>query len=317
MARSVTSPAEQKRRREIMAAALERARASRLAFEAAAAAAQPTATLKAAEAAARGAGVPARGDARTADSAEVAPRCGTGRHVAALQSGDAAESPVTTWLREHGDATTMTVVSNDEINGRRRRVWVIRCGACDTVIRVTGAANLQKHATCAAHAAAVDPAHAPASVVATWLREHGEANTMTVVSNELNGGAKRVWCIRCDACEKLVRFKRVRNLQSHANCAAHLAALESGNAPEPVVVTWLRENGEINTMTVISNKRLATGHREWVVWCAACAKELRFESAPALRAHVKRAAHAAGLEVAPGATQRLTQHEAPRKRSRS
>jgi phage FluMu protein Com len=135
------------------------------------------------------------------------------------------------WIREHGDANKMTVVSNDEITASKHRVWAIRCAACDKVLRAVSVDNLQTHASCFAHAGALDPAHAPESKVAAWIREHGDANKMTVVSNdEITAGKHRVWTIRCAACDTVIRTAGVYNLQRHAACAAHAGALDPAPA---------------------------------------------------------------------------------------
>jgi hypothetical protein len=96
MARIITNRAELKRRRELMAAAIDRARATRLAATVAAAA------LNAA---------------------------------AAKLMKPMPKSTFTAWIREHGPANQMTLVSNDEFNSSGRRVWVIPCGACDIRVR--------------------------------------------------------------------------------------------------------------------------------------------------------------------------------------
>jgi hypothetical protein len=286
MTRIYPSPVEQKRRREIMAAALVRARASRLAAEAtraaAVAAVQPAATLKTAAPAGK------RGAPRV--RAEV--RADNSHDDAACR---ASKSKVATWIREHGDTNKMTVVSNDEFNPGGQRVWVIRCGACDTVLRITGAGGLQKHAACAAHVAALD-GEAPESKVTMWIREHGDANKMTVVSNdEINTGGGRVWLIRCGACDTGIRVTAAGALQRHAACAPHVAALDSGRAPESNVATWIREHGDSNKMTVVSKETDAGGKRTWVVRCGACDTVIRARGASDLKSHASTALHAAAL----------------------
>jgi rRNA maturation endonuclease Nob1 len=284
MVRSVTSPAQQKRRRDIRAAAMVRARASRLAAEAARAAAAISATTAAAAALRNTEQV--RAEVPTSDVAEVA-------------LGDAPESKVVTWIREHGDANKMTVVSNDERNGSGVRVWVIRCGACDTVVRATGATNLQRHAATAVHAAALDdPAHARESKGAAWMREHGEANTITVVSNDEFNGSHRLWVVRCGACDMVLRATGTRYLEKHAASAAHAAALDPAHALESNVAAWIREHGEVNKMTAVSKDEFTDSHRVWRIRCGACDKLVRATGAGNLQKHAETAAHAAALDPA-------------------
>jgi hypothetical protein len=100
------------------------------------------------------------------------PRAPSPAHVAAVASGHAPESIVATWMREHGDAHKITVVS-DDVNGHRIMTngsyqWMvtIRCAACDTWLRATGAKTLKtlrKHVTSAAHVAAVNNGFAGSS----------------------------------------------------------------------------------------------------------------------------------------------------------
>jgi hypothetical protein len=133
-------------------------------------------------------------------------------------------------MREHGDANTMTVVSSEKTVGKR--VWAIHCGACGTVLRVTDGHRLQAHAASNAHAGAIDPAHAREPKVATWIREHGDANKMTVVSNDETGSCgHRVWVISCAACDKSIRVTGVWALLRHTDAASHDAALSQRSAP--------------------------------------------------------------------------------------
>jgi predicted small metal-binding protein len=220
-------------------------------------------------------------------------------HVAAVASGNAPESKVATWIRAHGDANKMTVVSDDEVNSNRSRVWTIRCAACDTALRVTGAGDLQRH-TNGAHHAAVASGHAPESKVAAWMREHGDAHKMTVVSNdEINAGRHRVWTIRCAACDTVIRATRVPTLQTHAACAAHAGALDPAHAPETKVAAWMREHGDAHQMNVVSNDEYDTGkHRVWTIRCGACDTVIRAISARDLQKHASSASHAAALDPA-------------------
>jgi hypothetical protein len=134
---------------------------------------------------------------------------------------------VLSWIRDHGDANKMSVVSNDETNHRGKRVGVIRCGACGTTLRVRGAACLQKHAVCAAHAAALEGGDAPESKLAIWVREHGEAQKVTMLSQgEPNARGARRWTIQCGACCKTICVDSLSQLQKHTTTAAHAAALE-------------------------------------------------------------------------------------------
>jgi hypothetical protein len=230
-------------------------------------------------------------------------------HAAALESGATREPKAATWIREHGDANTMTVVSNDEKRGNGYRVWVIHCDACDNVIRIMGAGELHSHANCVAHVAAVMSGRAPESAVATWMREHGDANRMTVVSNdETDGRGHRVWVIHCGACGTVLRARAGNQLQTHAASTAHAGAIDSANAREPKVSTWMREHGDANQMTVVSNDEInGSRNRVWVISCAACDKSIRVTGVTALQRHADAAAHSAAL----------SQRSAPRKRVRS
>jgi hypothetical protein len=146
-------------------------------------------------------------------------------------AGHGRESAIAAWIREHGDAHKMTVVSNDDVNNSGARVWAIRCDVCGTVIRTIGVCDLQKHAASAAHAGALDPAHVPVLKVAAWIREHGDAHKMTVVSSdEVYSSGARVWTIRCAACDTVIRAIGVDHLQRHAASAAHAGAIDPAHA---------------------------------------------------------------------------------------
>jgi rRNA maturation endonuclease Nob1 len=294
MARNPTSPAEKKRRREMMAAALESARSSRLAAEAAREAAATTAQTASAGAKRREAR--ALAEVQTTGMVTVAPRCDSSRQRAARASDCVPESMMTTWMREHGESNKMSVVSNAEIASNGGRVWVIRCDACDKVMRSKGTANLHAHANCAAHVAALESGSAPVCKVATWIRLHGEANEMTVVSGHgVNSSGTPVWSVRCAACATVLQATSVNSLQRHAICVAHVAAIESGKGRESNVATWIREYGDVNKMTVVSHEVRAHGKRVWVIRCGACDAVIRACGAGALHKHANCAPHAAAL----------------------
>jgi hypothetical protein len=137
-------------------------------------------------------------DVKGYGAAQFQQHADTATHAAALQSGRGAESKPAAWLREHGPANRMTLVSNDEFNSAGRRVSVVRCGVCGTDINGTSATHFRKHADGATHAAALHPDTAAESKPAAWLREHGPANQMTLVSNdEFRASGVRVWVLRC------------------------------------------------------------------------------------------------------------------------
>jgi mRNA-degrading endonuclease toxin of MazEF toxin-antitoxin module len=221
-------------------------------------------------------------------------------HAAALDAAHAAKHNVATWIREHGDAHKMTILSNDEISVGGARVWKIRCSACDKEIRANGVRNLQKHAASPAHARALDPAHAPELKVVAWIREHGDAHKMTVVSNvDVNSSGARVWIIRCAACDTALRATGAQTLQVHAASAAHVTAVASGRAPKSSVAAWIRENGDAHKMTVVSNdEAYSCGARVWTIRCAACDTALRVTGAAMLQTHAACAAHAGALDPA-------------------
>jgi DNA recombination-dependent growth factor C len=289
MARIITNRAELKRRRDLMDAAIERARANRLAAEATRLAAAEK--LKTAEAAAR-----CRKAQTCADVTVEFDRSRDG----AVARPPAPEKKVAAWIRKHGDAHKMTVVSNDEVNAGRQRVWTIRCGACDTVLRAVDVRNLQTHAASVAHAGALDAARAPESNVAAWIREHGGAHQMTVVSDDdVDSSGNRVWTIRCAACDKALRATGAYTLQRHAASAAHVAAVASGNAPESAIAAWIREHGDAHKMTVVSNDEVScNGARVWTIRCAACDIVIRATRVNNLQRHVASAAHAGALDTA-------------------
>jgi hypothetical protein len=328
MARIGPSPAAQKRRREMMAAALERARASRLAAEAARVAVRSTDVAGRAREFKVTTWIREHGDANTmtavsndeirrggdrlwvirCDACGVTLRLNSVNqlqrhaaaavHTTAVNTARLPESKVVTWIREHGDANKMTLVSNDERSRGGIRVWVIRCDACGMTLRLRGPKDLQKHTDCAAHTAAVNTARRPESKVVAWMREHGDANKMTVLSNdETSGCGDRVWTIRCGACDATLRVSGARSLQHHAACASHTKAVASGEAPESKVATWIREHGDANKMTVVSNDEISgTGKCVRSIRCSACGTTLRFKDFNRLQKHAACAAHAAALE---------------------
>jgi hypothetical protein len=168
-------------------------------------------------------------DIRTVGTQFLHKHVNSARHAAALQPGLLPESKMTAWIREHGGANQMTVVSSDEVSNNGRRVWVTRCDACATHIHAVAAQCLQHHANSARHAAALQPGTAPESGAAAWIREHGATNQMTFVSNdEVDTSGKRVWVIHCTACGRDVRGSSVARFRKHADCAEHAAALEGG-----------------------------------------------------------------------------------------
>jgi hypothetical protein len=150
----------------------------------------------------------------------------TAAHAAALQSGCGTESKTTAWLREHGPANQMTLISNDNVDARGKRLWVIHCGACGTELRGKGADNFQHHADSATHAAALQSGCAVVSKLAVWIRDHGPGNQMTLVSSEVDSSGRSKSVVRCGACSTDLRGCSAADFQRHADSAAHAAALE-------------------------------------------------------------------------------------------
>jgi hypothetical protein len=126
----------------------------------------------------------------------------------------------TAWLREHGPANKMTLVSNDA--GK----WDIHCDACGIDIRGTGAAQFQQHAERKGHAAALQSGCGSKLKLTAWLREHGPANQMTLLSSGFTSSGARVSLVRCGACSKDIRIAGAAQFQQHTGTAKHAAALE-------------------------------------------------------------------------------------------
>jgi hypothetical protein len=134
------------------------------------------------------------------------------------------------WIREHGDANKMSLVSTDEMTASGTRVHVVKCGACSKEIRVQELKTLLRHVDNATHVAALE--RGPETKISAWIREHGGANTMSLASNEISAGGKRVrlHVVKCGTCSKDIRVQYVSGLLRHVDCAAHVSALEPGLA---------------------------------------------------------------------------------------
>jgi hypothetical protein len=288
MARIITKRAEQKRRREIMAAAMDRARASRLAHE-------------------------ARGAVSTQNTAP-----GASSHINGSRPMPASETKIVAWIREHGDANTMSLVSNDEVSAGGKPVHVVKCGACRTEIRVHNFKQLLDHVDASTHVAALASGRAPEHPIDAWIREHGGSNSMTVISNnEVGSTGKPIYTVSCRTCRTEIRATGVNHLLDHVDSAKHVAALESGRAPETKIVAWIHEQGGANTMSLVSKDEMtARGQPVYVVKCGACRKEIRAYQLKHLLNHVDSAAHVAAGARHMAALDSKTELPALRKRPR-
>jgi hypothetical protein len=162
------------------------------------------------------------------DTKRLRTHAASAAHVSAVESGRVPEPKVVTWIREHGDANTISLVSNDETTATRQRVHVVKCGACRMDIRAIQLNHLLNHVDSAAHVAALESGRAPEYKVNAWIREHGEANTMSLVSNdEMSASGNRVYAVKCGACSKEMRVRGATHLQCHVDSATHVAALHS------------------------------------------------------------------------------------------
>jgi hypothetical protein len=262
MARITTNRVEMKRRRELMDAAMVRARATRLAHEAAAAVRR-----------------------------KVQPKDND------IKPMSVPESKVDAWIREHGDANNMTLLPRDERNSGGNRVYVVRCGTCQMDIRVTTMTKLQIHVESAAHVSTLQTGRAPETKVDAWIREHGDANNMTLLSrDERTSSGARVHVVRCGTCSTDIRVTTMANLQIHLDSAAHVSKLQSGRAPETKVVAFIREHGDANNMTLLSSdERTNCVRGRWVVRCGACNVDLSADSAHQLLLHTGCGRHIAAL----------------------
>jgi DNA recombination-dependent growth factor C len=213
-------------------------------------------------------------------------------HVAAVESGRAPETKVVAWIREHGEANKMTVMSSIEATSKRLRLYVVKCGTCSKELRVKDVGVLQRHLDSATHVSALESGQGPGTKINAWIRKHGGANMMTLVSNdEMTASGKRVHVVKCGACRTEIRAHQIKALLSHVNGATHVAALESGRAPESKVDAWIREHGDANKMgfEMVVN---AKGARTWNVDCGTCGTKLRgIYGVGSLEAHVKSATH--------------------------
>jgi macrodomain Ter protein organizer (MatP/YcbG family) len=236
-------------------------------------------------------------DMRVRGAKELQRHVDSAAHVSLLVSGRTPETKVDAWIREHGDANKMTVLSSDDITSNGNRVYVVKCRTCNKDLRVTGADQLQRHVDSAPHVSALEYGCAPKTKVEAWIREHGDANKMAMLSNDDDASSgHRMYVVRCVPCNKNMRFREAEQLQRHVDSAAHVSALESGRAPETKVDAWLREHGDANKMTMLSNDIASSGHRIYVVKCGTCNKDLRVQSAKQLQCHVDCAAHVSALE---------------------
>jgi hypothetical protein len=121
----------------------------------------------------------------------------------------------------------MSLVSNDETSANRKRVHIVKCGACRTEIRVNHLKQLLNHLGSAKHVAALESGHPPEHKVVTWIREHGDANMG--VEMVLNAKGARAWNVNCGTCgTKLRGVTGVGSLEKHLHCVTHVSALESG-----------------------------------------------------------------------------------------
>jgi hypothetical protein len=198
------------------------------------------------------------------------------------------------WMHDHGVDNKMSITQTIERSATQHPTWIVTCAACNKEIRATGKSELEKHAGSALHAAAMEGREQIAAVP-EWLREHGAANQMTFVSKDLRNG-KDVWSVQCSACGKLLHAQGVSALCAHANTASHAGALATGTAPANLMAVWLREHGEANTMTLVSNDETNRhGQRIWVVRCGACDKSYRATAQSFLTQHAVTPVHAAAL----------------------
>jgi hypothetical protein len=120
---------------------------------------------------------------------------------------------------------------------------------------------------------------------------------MTVLSNGIASNGRRVYVVKCGTCNKDLRVLELKDLQRHVDSVMHVSALESGCTPELKVPAWLREHGDANKMTALSNDDVTSnGDRMYVVKCRTCNKDMRVTGAKDLQRHVGTATHVSALE---------------------
>jgi uncharacterized protein YecT (DUF1311 family) len=184
----------------------------------------------------------------------------------------------------------MTVLST-EMTASGKRVLVVKCGACRTEVRASQLNALLNHVDSAAHVAALESGCGREHKVVAWIRDHGDANTMSLVSNdEISASGKCVHVVKCGACRTEIRATELRlfPLLNHVDSAKHVAALAFGCAHK--VEAWIREHGDAKMgVEMVLN---AKGRRTWNVDCGTCGSKLRgIHSVGKLEAHVKTATH--------------------------
>jgi predicted metal-binding protein len=286
MARITTNRAEMTRRREIMDAAMVRARSARLAYEAAAAVRMVR--MKAPESKDHGHPAPRLTVAEpTAMTVSRATSCVNSKPM------PVPETKVVTWLREHGDANKMTLLSSDERTSGQR-VYVVRCGTCSKDLRAMNVTALLNHIASPAHVSACESGRAPETNIAAWIREHGDVHKMALLSiGEVASKRHRMHVVRCGTCQMELRVQDLSVLRKHIDSAAHVSAIQSGRAPETKVDTWIHEHGDAHKMTLLSIVQAVRSI--WVVRCGACNMVLRLYSAHELLLHAGCRRHIAAL----------------------
>jgi hypothetical protein len=71
--------------------------------------------------------------------------------ASALESGRAREPKVVAWIREHGGAHNMAVLSKNKLAARTTSVYTVQCGTCGVDLRVSSTHSLQGHVNFVAH----------------------------------------------------------------------------------------------------------------------------------------------------------------------
>jgi hypothetical protein len=216
-------------------------------------------------------------------------------HNSALESGRAPERSIHAWIREHGNANNMTLLSSTEVPYRAAlKVYTVTCGTCSMELRVTRVNNLQHHVDSAAHISALKSGRGRETKVIAWVREPGDTNTKTQLPNaEVTSNGTRVYTVLCGICNTERRVMNVQHLEGHVGSAVHISALDGGSK----VDAWFREHGAANKMTLSNGEVGSKGKRVPVAKCDACHKCIR---ATNVVAHAASTQHIAALASGTG-----------------
>jgi hypothetical protein len=302
------SAAEQKRRREIIDAAIVGRVAVRLADVPSAITAAVAVTAAASSGSRRRLAAKATKSKAAAPTVAPATKNTSARLSSRVQSAESRNgvrcrktNGMDAWLLEHAVEHKLRF-EEAAYDGRDRR-WTIDCDTCGSQLNGCSLANVQQHVKTAKHIHCLTAGvlRRQPSVVDVWIAEHAAAHKLRVEELPKVVGRTRSWAVDCDACgQKSMTMTSVAGLERHVRSGRHLRGRASDDDTTvhsrfaSSFDAWLKQHAAAQRMRF--DVTMHRGKRHWNIDCDACGRKwVKQRHLPFLEKHVNSAQHVANI----------------------